>query len=167
MKNISKNISIILLAVVLAVSCTSAPAGDGAENAAAGPGFDGITGIEWRLVGVSSSAEIAAARFSRRELAEIGMENAYTLRFDEGRLGGTAAPNGYFAPYEEGAGKTLSVKAVAGTLMAGIREPESLKEREYFVYLENAGRWDLIRNQLHIYTRDGQGREAVLIFDAG
>ncbi|MDR1411184.1 MAG: META domain-containing protein [Spirochaetaceae bacterium] len=182
MRNFPKKAGIAPLALVLAlaISCKGAPeasganvpagagtAENGAENIVFVPGFNDVVGIEWRLIGVRASAENAAARFSRRELAEIGMENAYTLHFDGKQLSGVAAPNRYFAPYEEGAGKALSIRAIAGTLMTAFREPENLKEREYFDYLENTGRWDLVRNQLQLYTRDGQGRAAVLIFEAG
>jgi hypothetical protein len=50
--------------------------------------------------------------------------------------------------------------------MASFREPESLKEREYFNYLENTARWDLIQNQLLLYTRNEQNEEIVLVFEA-
>jgi heat shock protein HslJ len=167
----------LVAAAVLTVSCKNTPdtppgtdapavAGNGAGNIVFVPGFNDIIGVEWKLVEVRSSAESAAARFSRKELAEAGMENAYTLRFDEKQLSGTGAPNRYFAPYEEGAGKTLSVKAIAGTLMAVLKEPESLKEREYFKYLENVSGWDLVQNRLQLRTRDEQGAETVLIFEA-
>jgi heat shock protein HslJ len=183
MRNRARNAAILPLvtALVLACSCKSAPdagpgahdpAGNGgdenaAENVVFVPGLKDVTGIEWKLIEVRSSAGDSVSRFSREELAETGMENAYTLRFDNERLSGTGAPNRYFAPYKEGGEKTLSVKAIAGTLIANFREPENLKEREYFNYLENAGKWDLIQNKLLLYTRNGQGEEIVLVFEAG
>jgi heat shock protein HslJ len=167
MRNLAKNIGILPLvtALILAASCKSAPVAG--ENVVFVPMLKNIAGIEWKLIEVRSSAEDPVSRFSREELAEIDMENAYTLRVDEERLSGTGAPNRYFAPYEEGEGKTLSVKAIAGTLMASFREPESLKEREYFNYLENTARWDLIQNKLLLYTRNEQNEEIVLVFEAG
>ncbi|MDR1351970.1 MAG: META domain-containing protein, partial [Treponema sp.] len=137
------------------------------ENIVFVPGINNVIGIEWRLIEVRSSVETAASRFSRQELAELGMEDAYTLRFDKERISGLAAPNRYFAPYEEGEGKALSIGVIGGTLMAAFREPESLNEREYFGCLENTVAWDLIQNQLQLHTRDGQGGEAVLVFEAG
>jgi heat shock protein HslJ len=185
MRNISQKACVVplALALALAVSCKGAPgantsggagaggaADGGAENIVFVPGINGIIGIEWKLIEVRFSvvrAETAAARFSRLELAELGMEDAYTLCFDRERISGMAAPNRYFAPYEEGEGKALSIGVIGGTLMAALREPESLNEREYFGYLENTVAWDLIRNQLLLHTRDGQGGEAVLVFEAG
>jgi heat shock protein HslJ len=150
-----KNILLIITAA-LVISCKTAPAV---------PVFSDIIGKEWKLVEIMSSADTAARRFSRGELAEIGMEQAYTLRFEEERLNGVGAPNRYSAPYESGAGQALSIKAVAGTLMASFREPESLKEREYFGYLENADKWDLAQGKLQLHTRNERGGEAVLIFE--
>ncbi|MDR2052810.1 MAG: META domain-containing protein [Treponema sp.] len=177
MKNTPANIRILpfIIAAALAVSCKSAPDApsgannpapeQAAENAAPVPAFDGITGKDWKLIAVRTPAGSAASRFSRRELADAGMENAYTLRFDGERLSGMGAPNRYSAPYTQGAGQTLSVRAIAATLMASFSEPESLKEREFFDYLENAGKWDLVQGQLRLFSRNGQGEETVLVFD--
>lgn len=180
MRNTLKNTRILsfVIAAVLVFSCKSAPdpsgasgpvPGEAAENAvspASVPGFDGVTGKDWKLTGVRSSSGSAASRFSRRELVEAGMENAYTLRFDKERLSGMGAPNRYSAPYTQGAGQTLSVRAIAATLMASTGEPENLKEREYFDYLENAEKWDLVRGQLRLISRNHRGEEIVLIFEA-
>jgi heat shock protein HslJ len=141
-----------------------------AANSAPEPEFGGVTGKEWKLTGVKSltgDAGInAALRFNRRELIKAGMENAYTLYFDEERLSGMAAPNRYSAPYTRGAGRTLSVRAIAATLMAAVTEPENLKERVYFGYLENIEKWDLIQGRLQLICRNGQGEETVLVFEA-
>jgi heat shock protein HslJ len=183
MKNTLKNVRAwpFVIAAVLAVSCKSPPetpsgANDPAPDKAAEsavknsppvPGFGEITGKEWKLVEVRSSADSAAPRFNRRELAEAGMENAYTLRFDGERLSGLGAPNRYSAPYTRGAGQTLSIGAIAATLMASFMEPENLKEREYFGCLENVEKWDLIQGQLRLISRNGRGEETILIFETG
>jgi heat shock protein HslJ len=164
-----------VIAMVLAVSCGSAPGTpSGTDGPAPAAGFNGITGKDWKLIEVRLSADTSpsagtdtgASHFSRRELAEAGMENAYTLRFDEERLSGIGAPNRYSAPYTRGAGQTLSVRAIATTLMAAVREPENLKEREYFDYLENVNKWEFVQGQLRLISRNGLGEETVLIFEA-
>jgi heat shock protein HslJ len=175
-----KNIRILpfVIAAALFFSCKSAPdapsgangpvPGEAAENAVnstPAPEFGSITGKAWKLIGVRSSAgNAAASRFSRRELEEAGMENAYTLYFDEERLNGVGAPNRYSAPYTRGAGQMLSVRAIAATLMAAITEPENLKEREYFGYLENAEKWDLVQGQLQLISRNERGEEIILVY---
>jgi heat shock protein HslJ len=175
MRNISRKICILpfVIVAVLAVSCGSAP---DTPSGASGPaaGFGAITGKDWKLVEVRSSVNASAdagadaetSRFSRGELAEAGMENAYTLRFDGERLSGMGAPNRYSAPYTQGAGQTLSIGAIAGTLMASFQEPENLKEREYFDYLENVNKWDFVQGQLRLIARNGRGEETVLVFEA-
>jgi heat shock protein HslJ len=75
------------------------------------------------------------------------------------------APNRYFAPYELGEDRALSIKTVGGTLMASFKEPESLKEREYFAYLQNVTRWDLVQGQLQLHGTNAEGEETVLIFE--
>jgi heat shock protein HslJ len=167
-----------VIAAILAVSCGSAPdtpsGANGPVPAAGFSGISGITGKDWKLIEVRSSADASASagtdtgasRFSRGELAEAGMENAYTLRFDEERLSGMGAPNRYSAPYTQGAGQTLSIGVIASTLMASIREPENLKEREYFDYLENVNKWEFVQGQLRLISRNGRGEETVLIFEA-
>jgi heat shock protein HslJ len=181
MRNTSKNARILLFVIVavLAFSCKSVPdtpsgvsgpvpdeAAKSAVSPASVPGFDGVTGKDWKLTGVRSSSGSAASRFSRRELAEAGMENAYTLRFDKERLSGMGAPNRYSAPYTQGAGQTLSIRAIAATLMASTREPENLKEPEYFDYLENVEKWDLVQGELRLISRNRGGGETALIFEA-
>jgi heat shock protein HslJ len=159
-----KNIQLlpVIMAGILIVSCNTAPD----TPSVPAPSFNDIIEKEWKLTEIKSSPDTAASRFSRQELAEIGMENAYTLRFEEDRLAGMGAPNRYFAPYEQGEGQALSVKAIAGTLMASFREPDSLKEREYFTFLENVERWDLVQGKLHLHTKNEQGEETTLIFEA-
>jgi heat shock protein HslJ len=184
MRNISRKTRIlpfaIAIAMALAVSCGSAPdtpsganrpvADETAANAVESPvsaaGFSAITGKDWKLVEVRSSVSAGVSRFSRGELAEAGMENAYTLRFNGERLSGMGAPNRYSAPYTQGAGQTLSIGAIAGTLMASFQEPKNLKEREYFGYLENVNKWDFVQDRLQLISRNGRSEETVLIFEA-
>jgi heat shock protein HslJ len=135
-----------------------------------GPQFDkDVQGKEWRLIEVQTSPENIV--FDRDKLIDEGFEDIFILTFDGAKASGKAAPNRYMAPYElsreKDKSQTLSIKPVAGTLMAPIREPERLKEREYFIYLENAYRWDFKDGKLQLYTKNDQGAEAVLVYTAG
>jgi heat shock protein HslJ len=58
----------------------------------------------------------------------------------------------------------MSIKNVAATLMAPIREPEKLKERDFFTYLQNTYRWTISKGNLELSTRGENGAEAVLVF---
>jgi hypothetical protein len=48
--------------------------------------------------------------------------------------------------------------------MAPLKEPEDFKEGEYFTYLGNAYRWDLVQGGLELYTKTGDGKDAALVF---
>jgi heat shock protein HslJ len=98
------------------------------------------------------------------KLGDEGFAGAFTLTFGDGQIHGRAAPNTYRAPYEQGADQALSIGNAAATLMAPLREPTDLKENEYFTLLGNVYRWDLVRGRLELYTKTGDGEEAVLVF---
>jgi hypothetical protein len=53
---------------------------------------------------------------------------------------------------------------MAATLMAGIQEPEKLRERLYFDLLSRINRWAYTQGRLELYSTDGDGREAVLAY---
>ena len=128
------------------------------------PSFDEVVkGKEWKLAQVL--VEQRDIGFSREELAADNFGDIFVLKFDE-RVTGMAAPNRFFAPYSV-TGQTLEINTIAGTLMAVLKEPEKLKEREFLSFLEKAHGWDVKEGDLWILTRNDAGNEAVLIFKAG
>ncbi|GHU58101.1 hypothetical protein FACS189444_1260 [Spirochaetia bacterium] len=129
--------------------------------------FSAAFGREWKLTAVKSAAPVntGGREFSRQELQEIGMADAYTLQIDEARLSGKAAPNRYFTSYFLGDGYDIQVNPVAGTLMMSLKEPEGLKEQEYFAYLALVNRWDLHQDVLTLYTVNTGGEETLLIYE--
>jgi heat shock protein HslJ len=153
-----KNNGVWLILGVLAF--TSCAGGASTKNNEAV--FTDIEGKEWTLVELRNST--ASVRVDRQKLADDGFEGFYTITFDAGRLRGMGAPNRYFGPYTLGEGKSISIGNVAGTLMAPLKEPEELKEYEYFTLLENASRWDLREGRLELFTVEDSGGSAVLIF---
>jgi heat shock protein HslJ len=158
----------------LCVACAGTPASTKSQEEAAptstpvqekGLAFTEVQGKEWKLAEIrTGSGEII---FDRGGLISEGFgDNLFTLKFEDDRIGGMAAPNRYFAPYELGQGQDLAIKNIAGTLMAPIREPEKLKEHEYFAYLQNTYRWNIGKGNLELFTKGGDGREAVLVYTA-
>jgi heat shock protein HslJ len=145
----------VLLAGFLTAACTG-----GASHREESIDFDEIRDREWRLSALNTAS---GTMMIRPNLEAEGMGDFYTLRFDEDRLNGKAAPNQYFAPYTRGNGQALTVEAPASTLMMALKEPE-LKEREYFAYLSRITRWNYQDGKLELYTSDQAGGEAVLIF---
>jgi heat shock protein HslJ len=134
----------------MAAACAGTPAN-----------FSAVQGREWYLSELRGPSGIIM--IDRELLDADGMGDVYSLRFDEGRISGKGAPNRYMAPYtEERDGLTLG--PVAGTQMAALKEPEALKEREYFAYLNRVTRWSLKGDRLELTTVDEQGRAAALVF---
>jgi heat shock protein HslJ len=129
--------------------------------------FSDTFGREWKLTAVKSASPVntGVTGFSRQELEEIGMGDAYTLQIDEERFSGKAAPNRYFTSYSLGDGYDIQVNPIAGTLMMSLKEPDGLKEREYFAYLALVNRWDLHRDVLTFYTVNTNGEETLLIYE--
>jgi heat shock protein HslJ len=130
---------------------------------AGGPKFSDLSGKEWKLVEVKKQQE--SIKFDRDTLVSEGFANIFTLNFEAERLSGMAAPNRYFAPYELGKKQLITVKEIAGTLMAPLREPEKLKEHEFFVYLRNTYQWNITSaGQLELSSKGDDDKEATLIF---
>jgi heat shock protein HslJ len=126
------------------------------------PAFDEVRGKDWVLVEIRFGS--AVIRLDRRKLETEGMGDVYTLRFDEDRVSGKGAPNRYFGPYELGEGDRLSLSRVAGTLMMGLKDPEGLKESEYYDYLGRISRWGINQDRLELFSKTPDGQEAVLVF---
>ena len=142
---------IALCLVFVPAMLSAAPARDG------GAAFADAEGKEWILTELRRAGETVRAD---------GMGDVFTITFQaaEGRLSGMGAPNRYFGPYTAGSNRALSIGNLASTQMMAFREPDGLKESEYFNYLSNVTRWDLDGPYLELYSTDGAGAEAVLIF---
>jgi heat shock protein HslJ len=144
----------VIVIVALAMSCTSTADIPG--------GFSGnVPDKEWKLTEVYISGRNTG--FNRNTLVSAGAGGMFTLRFDSEVISGTGAPNRYNAPYTAGENKTISIAMVRATLMANINEPSSLREYDFFNYLQNAYKWDIVNNNLELLSRP-DGREIRLVF---
>ena len=142
-----------VLAVLAGTSCQSAPA----SLASAG-----VLDKELKLIDVRINNK--SIGFDRNSLALEGFGEIFTLTFGSERLSGVAAPNRYFAPYTLGSNRSITVSNIAGTLMAPIREPDKLKESEFLSYVENAYKWNMVKNNLELSSKGKDGSEVVLVF---
>ena len=126
------------------------------------PNFTEVTGKAWKLVEVQVNG--ASIGFNRSTLTSEGFGDIFTLTFDAERISGAGAPNRYFAPYTLDKNQAISIKTIGGTLMAPIRQPEKLKEQDYFNYLQSAYKWDLVNLNFILLTKDAAGAEVKLIY---
>ncbi|MDR0785766.1 MAG: META domain-containing protein [Treponema sp.] len=126
--------------------------------------FDsGVVGISWRLSVIKKGAD--TIRVDRTQLEADGMGGVYTLRFADGNAAGKGAPNNFRAPYKT-EGASLSIGLAVQTLMAAVKEPEVLKENEFFDYLANVSSWSLADGILTLEAMDADGNETALSFIA-
>jgi hypothetical protein len=133
---------------------------------AGAPQFSGVQDRDWDLVELRTGWE--SIIFDRGQLEEEGFGDIFTLRFDVERVNGIGAPNRFFAPYTSDDKQGIAIKTIAATLMVSIHEPEKLKERDYFMYLQNTVRWNLKGQNLELYSKAEDGSEAILVFiDSG
>jgi len=152
--------------LVMAMSCKSAPVST--ENNVSAPpvtgstDFSGITGKEWKLIEVRINGTNSG--FDRRDLSRDGFTEAFTLNFDAQNISGIGAPNRYSAPYSLGSGQEIKINVVRATLMAPIREPEKLREHNYFNYIQNSYRWNQVNNNLQLFSKETNGSEVILLF---
>jgi len=145
-----KFMALLLTIIAVPISCSSAPK------------FKDVMDKDWKLIAVRGSPENIT--FNRGKLTAEGFSDIFTLRFDKERVNGVGAPNTFFAPYTLNK-LEIAIKAIAQSQMAPLREPEYLKEQEYFAYLQKTTKWNLTKEgNLELYSKREDGTEAVLVF---
>jgi heat shock protein HslJ len=162
------------LATCMFICCTATPESSDARNIAIAdnndrigavtPEFSDIRDKNWNLMELRLKSENIT--INRDKMAEISFGDIFTLRFDAERIGGTGAPNHFIGPYTLADKQAITIGNLAATLMAPIFEPEGLKEYDYFSYLQNTSKWNIVKGNLELYTKDNAGAEVVLVFAA-
>jgi len=132
------------------------------------PEFSEVRDKDWKLMEVRSRTESAFGKnnviFQRSMLTQENLKNIYTLRFDAERVSGAGCPNRYFSPYALAEKQAISIQPIASTLMLALSEPEQLKERDFFSYLEKADQWNIVKGNLELRSKNNEGAEVVLVF---
>ena len=124
--------------------------------------FKDVEGKEWALSEITKQGKTAI--INRGKMEEEGMGQYLTINFKEGSLSGTGAPNRFFGPYMAGSNRTISTGNIASTMMAAFREPDEIKEIEYFAILSGTLSWDLKNGKLELSGINIDGTEAILVF---
>ena len=155
----------LLLLVFVPIACAGAPSVEQANYTYA-PSFDDVIDRDWVLVELR--VEVDAKRdnviLNREKLTAEGFGNTFTLRFDIERVGGAGAPNRFFAPYTLASNQAITIGMLAATLMAAIRQPEELREHEFFELLQNVSKWDIVAGSLELHSQKDGDSEVVLVF---
>jgi heat shock protein HslJ len=125
-------------------------------------GFSQVKDKTWILAEIHTSEGVK--NLDRKVLEADNMGDFFTLSFENNRLSGKGAPNGYYGPYTLGEGNAFSIGNIASTMMAALKEPEFLKERDYFILLARVSRWDFDKGNLLLYSQNETNREVILVF---
>ena len=145
----AKIMALLLIIIAMPFACTSAPK------------FSDVLDKDWKLIAVRGAENI---NFNRGKLVEEEFPDIFTLRFDQERVNGVGAPNRFFAPYTLADKQGISIQTIAQSQMAPLREPEYLKEQDFFAYLQSATQWNIVKGGLELHSTDKDGAAAVLVF---
>jgi heat shock protein HslJ len=150
MNRYAKITALLLIIIAMPVACSSSPK------------FTKVADKDWKLIEVRGGLENIT--FDRNKLTEEGFADIFTLRFDKERVNGVGAPNRYFAPYTLSDKLGITIKTIAQSQMAPLREPEYFKEQDFFAYLQNTVKWGIAKKNLELHSTGTDGAEAVLVF---
>ena len=148
----------ILAAIAFPLTVSAAGARENVENSTS---FKNAEGKEWILEKVSNAGKNIF--MDREKLAADNFGGIYTITFQEGRVSGMGAPNRYFGPYSIEANNVISIGNIASTMMAAFKEPDELKEREFFSLLSKTAKWNMKEGKLELYGASDEG-EVTLTF---
>jgi len=120
--------------------------------------FSEVLDRHWSLAEVKNKS---ATIYIDRTKAPIDI---YTIKFEPTYLTGTGAVNFYSASYTAHENHRLSIVRIARIRDDTLYEMEEFTENEYIRYLQRANSWDIHGGKLELYTYDGNGARAILIF---
>ena len=144
----NKTIPAAIFAIICLFGCVSTGA------------ISDIQGKEWILEEFSIGGK--TTRINRSN--DFGLDEFYTLTFEDGRINGIGAPNRYFGTFTAGSGSSLTFGQLGQTRMFSFIEPEELKEHEYMSFLGAVTGWKLRVGKLELYSKNEDGSEVVLVF---
>ena len=126
------------LAAVLLAAC-SGPTGPAVELGR-DPAL--LVGATWRLQQVTLPAGFSVPANAR-----------FTASFGpEGRVGGSAGPNGYGATYVAGEDGTIAIKDAVSTLVGG---PEAERAGRHLLAMVRSVQFEVAETELRLYSADG------------
>lgn len=123
-----------VLALLLVAGCGGKNGGEAAVDG------DPLAGTAWKLESIAKTAVLAEA--------------PATAVFSEGRIGGSAGCNEFFASYEV-EGENLRV-GPAGATKKMCPPPMMDQEQSYLAFLQEATTFSLADGRLNIYRTDGE-----------
>jgi heat shock protein HslJ len=124
--------------------------------------FSDVSGKDWKLIEVNVNDRVIL--FDRNTLIKEDAGDIFTINFNAQNINGKAAPNLYSGTYTPGANQAISLSPVSSTRMAPLRQPEKLREYDFFVYLQNVYKWNLVDKKLELYSKAEDDAEVKMVF---
>jgi heat shock protein HslJ len=153
-----KILFLVVITAVLLAGCRGAPSAGGTTGA----DFSGVIGKVWKLTELWIDGKITG--FDRHAIIRAGFPaDVFSLNVNEEFFSGAGAPNRYSAPYTRD-NYAITISQVRATLMAALRDPDKLKEHDFFVYLQNITTWSLSGHKLTLVSKNAGGAEVRLVF---
>ena len=156
MRRYVKLLTLFAAIIFMQTACASGASGTRA------PEFSDVRDKDWKLMKVRAGKDKVI--FQRSMLTQENFKDIYTLRFDAERVSGAGCPNRYFAPYTLAEKQVIKINPIAATLMLALFEPEQLKERDFFSYLEKADQWNIVKGNLELRSKNNEGAAIILVF---
>ncbi|MDR1451511.1 MAG: META domain-containing protein [Helicobacteraceae bacterium] len=116
---------------------------------------------EWRVVEIRKESGV---KIGPESLMDRELKDSFIIAFETNRITGAGVSSRFSATYAI-IDDSITIFAIKITGSAApIKEPIELKEREFFTLLKNVYRWTIASDKLTLFTKDGGGKEAALIF---
>ena len=144
-----------ILLIFIAVLMTGCASKKNIQN------FSDVVGKGWKLIEIKM--EDKSVLFNRANLAKEDAGDIFTLTVNTETINGKGAPNLFITPYKQGDNQSLTVTPISVTTPAPLRQPERLRENDFFTYLQNVYKWEAVNNNLELLskTEDGDRKSVV------
>ena len=155
---------IIATLTVLFASCASAGNISSNDKIQEKADFSILQGKKWELVKVETKSK--NIELDRTQMNTMNQGNMFILAIDNERISGKAAPNNYSGKIINQEGKKITFSQIVSTKMASIADIKNtlLHEDEYFQLLQKTTSWDIINDNLILYTVNDKNEETKLIY---
>lgn len=143
-------LAVTVIVITATIGCSSAPS------------FSEVTGKKWKLIEVNINDRNIL--FNREALANEDAGDIFSFDIDAQIINVTGAPNQCSGQYTLGSNQAISLSPMSPTMTTPLRQPEKLREQDFFVYMQNVYKWNLVDTNLELYSKTEDNAEVRLVF---
>ena len=158
-----KQLFLLVLIIIMTTACGSTPK------------FSSVTGKEWKLIEVHVTEVLTGAEdtsrinerdilFDRKTLTDEDAGDYFIFNIDDENISGTGAPNRYAGQYTLGDSQAISLSPERSTTIPPLKQPEKLREQDFFIYMQNVYKWNLVNKKLELYSKTEDDTEVRMVF---